>query len=145
MKHDFPKVIKLTILFLFTLLISCSKDSDLFADAILNDKYGDVEERDREEQVAENGDPIHVFSATNDVYIQGSTTFDQSIVRLQQDYRTSYLMFDLGAIDGEITQAKLQFTINADDGNGQINVYKGVSSDWTEETLTESNAPSPGY
>ena len=53
-------------------------------------------------------------------------------------------MFDLSPIDsvgGNISKALLQFTIDSDDGNGDISVYKGKSNDWTEENLSDSTAP----
>ena len=53
-------------------------------------------------------------------------------------------MFDLtpiATIEGSISKAYLQFTINSDDGNGNITAYKGVSSDWSEENISQTTAP----
>jgi hypothetical protein len=65
-------------------------------------------------------------------------------VRLKEDFRTSYLMFDLSpiaSIEGEITAASLQFTIDMDNGNGSITVYNSKSSEWSETNLSNENAP----
>ncbi len=138
-----PKNIICLVLFciIFQIVISCSKDTDLFTDIVLNEN-GSLEERDRNgEEGDEPGTRTYAFTPINDVYLQEGTSFDQSIIRLQEDYRTSYLMFDLSGLPGEIKSARLQFTINADDGDGLIEVNKGLSNDWTEETLDENSAP----
>jgi len=81
------------------------------------------------------------FPPLHDAYFQSGKGYNQYIVRLEEGRRTSYLMFDLGQIDsigGQITDATLQFTINSDDGDGTINVYKGLSSSWSENDLTST-------
>lgn len=84
------------------------------------------------------------FPAIHDAYLQNGQGYDQSIVRLEENRRTSYLMFDLSQIDsigGNITLANLEFVVNTEDGNGKIEVFKGASNEWAEHNLSESSAP----
>ncbi|MEO9891003.1 PKD domain-containing protein [Aurantibacter sp.] len=145
------------------LVISCSKDSDLIDDALFNNASQSIEDRqtvteetpveeepiiEEEELVIEEGiNDIEIdlesrtttFPAKYDAHYQTGKSYNQHIVRLEEGNRTSYLMFDLSQIDsigGQITAAKLQFTINSDDGDGTINVHKGNTEDWTEHNLT---------
>ncbi len=140
------KVIRMTLfLFVVTILFSCSKDTDLLLDSVLNDPEISLEEKERlAEEVSEDGlvTRTFTFSPTNDAYLQNDQGHDRSIIRLQEDYRTSYLMFDLSEVNGTITDAVLQFSIDSDEGDGSIDIHKGISADWTEETLTINNAPS---
>ncbi|WP_026810765.1 CBM96 family carbohydrate-binding protein [Arenibacter latericius] len=78
-----------------------------------------------------------------DVYLQGSSRYNSSIIRLEENNRTGYLMFDLSKIEGEITSANLEFTISSDPGYGTIEVYLGNTTDWTESNLTSQNKPNP--
>jgi|GEM_PF-3006937 len=158
------------ILFSVILILSCSKDSDLFNEGLFDEASQSVE--DREKTVTETTDEIEeevsttpeeeasvvaedpvtpeetvenrttIFIPIHDAHFQSGKSYNQHIVRLEEGSRTSYLMFDLSQIDsvgGQITEAKLQFTINSDGGDGTINVFKGQSTDWTENDL--SNVP----
>ncbi|AXT56154.1 DUF5060 domain-containing protein [Aquimarina sp. AD1] len=82
--------------------------------------------------------PIH------DAYMQGSTGFNNDMVRIELNKRTGYLMFDLSSINGTITKADLKFTIYSDPGNGNISVTKGSTNNWTEANLSNSNKPGKG-
>ncbi len=153
------------------ILISCSKDADLLRDAVLSEtgsfiEEGATEDETTEEEIDAVEDIVEVdieedseeileelevrttgFPPINDAHYQAGKGFDQQIIRLEEGNRTSYLMFDLGAIDsigGQITSAALQFTISGDDGNGSITVYQGASNDWTEEDLAKTTIPSFG-
>jgi len=155
------------------LILSCSKDSDLLNEAIFNEAAQSVEEREakeesedeistetiavveesteevqNEEQPEENEIELESrttsFPTLQDAHFQSGTGYNQHIIRLQEDHRTSYLMFDISQIDtigGSITQAKLEFTIDTDGGDGTINVYLGESSNWEEHSLSEVTAP----
>ncbi|MBW1295585.1 carbohydrate-binding protein [Aquimarina litoralis] len=82
--------------------------------------------------------PIH------DAYMQGSTRYNNDMVRIELNKRTGYLMFDLSSINGTITKADLKFTVFSDPGNGNISVKKGNSNNWTEANLSNSNKPGKG-
>ncbi|MGY3792869.1 carbohydrate-binding protein [Aquimarina sp. 433] len=82
--------------------------------------------------------PIH------DAYMQGSTRFNNDMVRVESNKRTGYLMFDLSSINGTITKADLKFTVYSDPGNGNISITKGNSNNWTEGNLSNSNKPGKG-
>ena len=155
------------ILASFVLNLGCSKDSDILVDSVLNDEtISSVEERDAsstdddstEEQASEEEETTDEtdnqednlesrttsFSPSNDAHFQSGKGYNQNIIRLEEDSRTSYLMFDLNPIaqiEGSITSAHLQFTITGDDGSGTILVHKGNSSDWTEDSLSETTIP----
>ncbi|WP_281986712.1 DUF7594 domain-containing protein [Aquimarina aggregata] len=84
------------------------------------------------------------LSPIHDAYLQGSKRYNDGIVRVEKDNRSGYLMFDLSSIQGTVTKADLQFTIDSDPGNGNINVNKGSSSNWTENNLSNANKPGVG-
>tara|TARA_B100000949_G_C14288169_1_gene455509 strand:- start:4605 stop:7619 length:3015 start_codon:yes stop_codon:yes gene_type:complete len=53
-------------------------------------------------------------------------------------------MFDLSPIDsigGEISEVTLEITIATDDGDGTINVYTGDSTEWSEDSFSQTTAP----
>jgi len=150
------------IFFSILFILACSKDSDLLIDSVLGDdpvasvnertQDADSEEEDtvEEEEVQEEAEEVILenritsFSPTNDAHVQSGRGYNQNIIRLEENHRTSYLMFDLSGIDligGTITEATLQFTIDSDDGSGNITVYRGSSSDWTETNLSDTTAP----
>jgi PKD repeat protein len=144
------------------LILSCSKDREILLDAVLEDDISSIIEQDTtttnhnenqnfedEEGSQEEGNEVledrtTIFPASNDAYLQNGNGFDQTIIRLQENFRRSYLMFNLSQIDsigGEVKSASLEFIINTDDGNGTIKVYKGASNDWTEDSLSDRSAP----
>jgi len=141
MKTAPKNVVTLTMLYiLIFVLFSCSKDSELLLDAVLDDPEISLEEK---ETTVEEGfeERTFTFSPINDAYLQNGQGHNQSIIRLQEDYRTSYLMFDLSAVNGKITDAVLQFSVDGDEGDGSIAIHKGATTNWNEENLTITNAP----
>ncbi|VAW13077.1 Cytochrome c551/c552 [hydrothermal vent metagenome] len=159
----YPTKIRLTFLcFVLTsilIVLGCNKDSDLLRDTVIEDSISSVEEREvneteeaetEEEATSEDSTDDKVesrttsFPPTNDAHIQRGKGYNQNIIRLEENHRTSYLMFNLSPIDsisGTITGATLQFTINSDGGSGTVNVSKGKSNDWTEKDLSDTTAP----
>ncbi|MFS4492252.1 hypothetical protein [Maribacter sp. 2308TA10-17] len=139
------KVINMTLsLFVLSIIFSCSKDTDLLLDSVLNEPEISLEEKDPFVEEVEEDELVvrtFTFSPTNDAYLQDKQGHDRSIIRLQEDYRTSYLMFDLSPVNGSITNAVLQFSIDSDEGDGGIAIHKGLTTEWTEENLTIDNAP----
>ncbi|WP_299261397.1 carbohydrate-binding protein [uncultured Aquimarina sp.] len=79
-----------------------------------------------------------------DAYLQGSTKYNSDMIRVENNSRSGYLMFDLSSISGTITKADLKFTVYSDAGNGNIAVSKGNSNNWTETNLSNSNKPGKG-
>lgn len=79
----------------------------------------------------------------NDAYLENGEGFNENIIRIDPGSRTSYLMFDLSSIKGEIMNAELQLSVTADPGEGTVTVHKGDSNDWTEENISIENAPNP--
>ncbi|WP_282079954.1 DUF7594 domain-containing protein [Aquimarina algiphila] len=84
------------------------------------------------------------LSPIHDAYLQGTTRYNNGLVRIEQNKRTGYLMFDLSSINGAITKAELKFKVNSDSGNGNLNIHKGSSNTWTEANLSNTNKPSAG-
>lgn len=164
----YPTKIHLTflclVLFSITLNLGCSKDTDVLLDTVAADSdISSIEEistttsEESELEVETTSEELSVdelfesrsvsFSPTNDAHYQLGKGYNQNIIRLEQNYRTSFLMFDLSPIEalgGTITGAILQFTIDSDDGNGSISVYKGTTNIWSEDNLDESTAPEMG-
>ncbi len=84
------------------------------------------------------------LSPIHDSYLQGSTNFNNTILRIESGNRVGYLQYDLSGISGTITKAELKMTCNGDAGNGTININLGTSNNWTETTLSNSNKPASG-
>ena len=82
--------------------------------------------------------------AIRSYYVQGSTLFNSGDLRVQSGYRTSYLMFDLSSVSNEITKVELNLSVGSDAGSGTVNINLGGSNNWTESTLSTSNAPASG-
>ncbi|SDR00169.1 CBM96 family carbohydrate-binding protein [Flagellimonas zhangzhouensis] len=125
---------------------SCQKDSDLFAEAILDEPDTIVDDTNgaNDDENAEVVVSTENFNAVDDAYIQDGKGYDESIVRVEANVRTTYLKFDLSSIEGTITSAHLEFTTDSDQGYGQLEAYEGLGTDWTEEDLTLDNAPEMG-
>ncbi len=83
-----------------------------------------------------------ILEPLDDAYLEGATRYNTTISKVYTSWRSSYFRFDLNSIPGTITSAKLQFTVDSDAGSGTIEVYKGNSTNWTEENLSTSNRPS---
>ncbi|SHJ60972.1 Por secretion system C-terminal sorting domain-containing protein, partial [Aquimarina spongiae] len=84
------------------------------------------------------------LSPVHDAYLQGASNYNEVIVRIEQNSRTGYLMFDLSSISGTVIDAKLKFTVVSDPGNGNLTIHKGASDTWTETNLSNANKPATG-
>lgn len=174
--HPTTTTLRFLCLIFITFLInnSCTKDSDLLRDAVLDTVAPGVntsEDSSTEEEASAEGAETEIeeeneeaeteeehiaekvfeprttiFTPLHDAHLQSGKGYNQEIVRLEENHRTSYLMFDLSQIDsigGQVTETRLEFTIDTDDGDGKITVSKGSSNDWSEDNLSESTAPEP--
>ncbi|AYN68439.1 PKD domain-containing protein [Euzebyella marina] len=86
------------------------------------------------------------FAPIQDAYIENGNGKNSEIIRLQENKRTSYLLYDLSAVDsinGKIIDSYLEFTVDKDSGNGLIQVLKGSSNQWNESNLNDNIAPEP--
>ncbi len=153
---------------LFLVILSCAKDTDIFYDAVLEDEEEvseteEVEESSEEEEETDaNEDETAedteeeveeeiiyetrstVFPPLHDAHLQEGQAFDQSILRVENQIRTSYLLYDLSQIDsigGKIKEVKFKFTVEADEGDGKLGIYKGSNTSWTEANLEVNTAP----
>ncbi|WP_026810760.1 CBM96 family carbohydrate-binding protein [Arenibacter latericius] len=132
MKFNFPSpfnaALSCIVLFLF---FSCS-----------NDLVDETEDLNAIEYQAKTSQTV-TLTPINDAFLQGSRSYNTSIIRLEESKRTGYLMFDLSKIEGEITSANLEFTISSDPGYGTIEAHLGNGSNWTETNLSSNNKPNP--
>ncbi|MBP2833219.1 T9SS type A sorting domain-containing protein [Aquimarina sp. U1-2] len=80
----------------------------------------------------------------DDAYLQGNTRYNTTDLRIEAGNRVSYLLFDVGNLNGSIDSAELKLSVGSDPGHGQIRVYLGTSVNWTERNLSNSNKPSKG-
>ncbi|MEO1449377.1 MAG: DNRLRE domain-containing protein, partial [Bacteroidota bacterium] len=85
--------------------------------------------------------PIH------DAYLQknGNQTkrYNNSLLRVEDGRRDTYLKFDLSSIPNKIIGATLTMTVSSDPGYGQFVVEEASHSNWTETNLSAGNAPAP--
>jgi len=117
---------------------SCQKDSEIFTEAILNND-------DPEEPDSPGANPTTVsFNPVDDAFLEGDSGFNQDIVRVEANERTTYLKFDLSNFEGSLTGAYLEFTTESDAGNGRLEALVGIGNNWTEENLSIENVPSKG-
>ncbi|MBM1106773.1 PKD domain-containing protein [Aurantibacter crassamenti] len=144
------------------LVLSCSKDSDLLKNSILNDDIQSIEDRDSQNETEIIDEEIEVspeieleaevllesrttkFFPIQDAYLNDGDGVNHDVIRLQTDKRTSYLLYDLSAIDsigGEIINTEFQFTIFKDGGDGEIKIHKGAVLKWHEDEINATTAP----
>ncbi len=124
-------------------LVSCSKDSEIFNEVIEESIDEPIAE---ENPVEDENFEIRSFSFTpvNDVFLQNTNVVNNSIIRIEEDQRIGYLMFNLAPIDsiaGEILEVTLELTPYADQGNGVLNFHKGTDSTWDEDNIDLQDLP----
>lgn len=81
---------------------------------------------------------------THDAYLQGTTKFNTTDLRVESGNRVSYLQFDLSQASGTVLESKLTMNVSTDAGSGNIDVNLGTSNNWTEANLSSANAPAKG-
>lgn len=84
-----------------------------------------------------NHSPVH------DAYKQGTSYNNTDQLRIEPNYRISYIKYDIDDIpDGYIvTNATIRLTENGDPGSGTLRFYRGDNNSWTETGLTSANEP----
>ncbi len=141
MKIYLTRALGAILLSVFTsFYLSCAKDTDILVDNVIDSK-DETEEKNPENGTEDFVVRTVVFSPIEDAHTQDTKGYNQYVLRLEQERRSSYVMFDLSALNGEITDIILQFTVDSDEGDGNIDIYKGQSSNWSEKELEPSNAP----
>ena len=123
----------------YTLFLSIS----LFYFSCTNELLDETEELNAIQAQAKTSQTVSL-TPIHDAYVQGSSRYNTSIIRIEENNRRGYLMFDLSNIDGQITAASLEFTVSSDPGHGTIEVYLGNGEEWTETNLNSSNQPTTG-
>ncbi|WP_337300135.1 CBM96 family carbohydrate-binding protein [Sediminicola sp. 1XM1-17] len=128
------------LLFVVFFQISCEKDTDLLTEAILlPENPAEIEDASGKDSLVSKTIEL---SPINDAYVQEGKGYDDQIIRIQTNIRTSYLMFDLSSIDGELENIELKLTVDSDDGDGTLKIFKGAHNEWSENKLSSTTAPS---
>ncbi|MEM9859839.1 MAG: DNRLRE domain-containing protein, partial [Bacteroidota bacterium] len=110
---------------------------------------------DRPQLVYELAPQANSLSNVADAYVRGGTNSnnnygtDTKIVVKENagtanNDRMSFLKFDLGAISGSVTSAKIRLKVQNDDSGASHNLYLVSNDTWTETGITWSNKPSAG-
>jgi hypothetical protein len=83
---------------------------------------------------------------TDDAYLENGTRKNDAYLKVETDSRTriSYLRFDVTGLGGPASAATLSLQVSSDPGSGTLRAFAGSHSNWTETSLTSSNAPSKG-
>lgn len=85
------------------------------------------------------------LTATNDAYIQGTRAINNGELRVESGSRTrtSYVQFDLSNVDASAS-GELRLTVGSDEGRSALSVWSASDTNWTQDTLSTQNAPTPG-
>ncbi|MEK7949975.1 CBM96 family carbohydrate-binding protein [Luteolibacter soli] len=87
------------------------------------------------------------FIATQDAYTENGTNRNVSSIRVESSdrKRIAYLQFNAQGI-ASATSATLKLTESDDDSAGTmtLRLYAGLSNNWSQTTITSSNAPGKG-
>ena len=88
--------------------------------------------------------PVSVKSLlpTDDMTLEYGQRTHGPCLKVEGNKRTAYLRFDIPPV-GIIAYAKLRLTQIIDPGSGTLTFHTGSHTHWTEENLTEDNAPLP--
>ena len=96
---------------------------------------------------APGGGTPTTFQATQDAYTENGITRNVSSIRVESSERKriAYIQFDVQGI-ASATNAILKLTESDDDSAGTmtIRLYAALSNNWSEDTITGSNAPGKG-
>jgi len=88
------------------------------------------------------------FAATQDAYTENGKNFNTSVLRLENSSRKRivYLQFDLRSLAGAVSNATVRLTEDEDVSSGSmtLRLYAANSNDWTESTVSGTNAPAKG-
>jgi hypothetical protein len=92
------------------------------------------------------GDGTLSFPPTEDAYLQGSATFNNTFLRVENDssrVRTSFIKFVVSGVgSSSISSATLRLrNVDSSSRNGTYRLSRGSHNDWTETNL--ANPPSP--
>lgn len=84
------------------------------------------------------------FSPVQDAYVQGATGYNDASLKVENQNRTSYLMFTVAGVSGTVVDARLIMKVEGDSGDGTIRCHAGSHTDWEETALTPATAPAKG-
>ncbi|MEO9890999.1 sialate O-acetylesterase [Aurantibacter sp.] len=124
-------------IFMLSLISSCSRDYDVLENAILTNSNNEL--------IVSETDQLEInmfkFSPIDDAYIDNGKVINDTLIRIEPINGRGYLMFDLSRIDGLIEKAYIELKLSNNIDEAEITVSKSNANNWTEETLTSSNAP----
>jgi len=80
---------------------------------------------------------------TDDVYSHNGGPKNEDIMQLKYGKQHAWLKFNLSNINGEIRSASLVLTSTTESFRGEIGVYEGDDTGWTEETVNNHPSTQP--
>lgn len=84
-----------------------------------------------------------IFNVTDDVFLQNGRAMNYGEVRVEKNRRVTYLKFDVkGLGTSKAERAILKIKVGSDKGYGPMKVYLGSNSNWSENNISGSTAPS---
>ncbi|MCM8536406.1 MAG: malectin domain-containing carbohydrate-binding protein [Lentisphaeraceae bacterium] len=87
--------------------------------------------------------PDTELTITDDAYLEGNRRKNDQHLKVEAGNRISYLKVNVKGSD-KVESATLNLTVNGDPGQGNIRLFAGSHSNWTEANLSTNNAPSKG-
>ncbi len=109
------------------------------------DANGDGDEQELRLRVVDDlPGGTRTFAPIHDAYIEGTTPWNNSLIKIENGRRVGYLQFAVAGVSGDVESALLSMKVATDGGNGTIRFYEGSHSNWTESGLTDANKPAKG-
>lgn len=82
--------------------------------------------------------------AVDDAYTEGDKVFSNQFLKLEHQHRNSIIQFDLRGLPPKVTDVQLLMHQNGDGGGGEVQVFRGSSSDWIGSKLSKETLPANG-
>ena len=82
-----------------------------------------------------------ILTPIHDAYWQNGKGYNDPLLRVEKDRRTTYLQFQLPAPEDQVQSVRLTMNVVSDPGSGTFVVSQGTPSRWQETTINESNRP----
>ncbi len=88
---------------------------------------------------------VHRFHPIDDVYLEGKTVYDNTILKVKQQHRKSFIRFavtDLDVLKSPVISARLKLK-GLEKDYGSLKIYLGEQSNWSESNLNLDDLPQP--
>ncbi|ADE53517.1 PKD domain-containing protein [Coraliomargarita akajimensis] len=108
------------------------------------DANGDTDDAVFSIKVVEVTTSTKTFNPTDDAFIEWSTPYNTTQLKIENGSRVGYMKFNITGITTQVESAVLSMRVAGDSGNGTIRFYLGSHNNWTEATITTANRPAKG-